>query len=123
VVIAGHDHGFVSALIFPNLTGCRALCPDLDPGVPLRRLLDDSRVRRRFHEVLAGLARQSTGSSTFVARAILLDMPPSIDAREITDKGSLNQQSILRNRSAMVDELYEAAASPRVIAVDPGADH
>jgi feruloyl-CoA synthase len=118
VVIAGHDREFVSALIFPNLTGCRGLCPDLDPGEPLRELLDDPRVRRRFHEVLAELARQNTGSSTFVARAILLDTPPSIDAREITDKGSLNQASILRNRSAVVDQLYETIPSPPVIAVD-----
>jgi feruloyl-CoA synthase len=35
-----------------------------------------------------------------------LDDPPSIDAHEITDKGSLNQRAILENRRAVVDELY-----------------
>jgi feruloyl-CoA synthase len=118
VVIAGHDRGFVSALIFPNLPGCRALCPDLDASAGARTVLGDSRVRFAFHEVLRELAAQGTGSSTFVARAVLLDAPPSIDAREITDKGSLNQKAILQNRAALVDELYETHASPRVIAVD-----
>ena len=64
-----------------------------------------------FRRLLDELAAQSTGSSTFVARALLLDEPPSIDAREITDKGSLNQKAVLAESSgSWVDELY---ASPR----------
>ena len=65
---------------------------------------------RGFRRCSTTWRRESTGSSTFVARAILLDEPPSIDAREITDKGSLNQKAVLRNRAALVEELY---ASPR----------
>ena len=43
------------------------------------------------------------------------DEPPSIDAREITDKGSLNQKAVLLHRSAIVDEIYEPKPGPRVI--------
>ena len=68
-------------------------------------------MRERFQTLLDDLARESTGSSTFVARAILLDEPPSIDAREITDKGSLNQKMVLQNRAALVEELYTAVPS------------
>ena len=41
--------------------------------------------------------------------------PPSVEAREITDKGSLNQRAVLAHRVALVDELYAATPSPRVI--------
>ena len=85
-----------------------------EEAAPARTILDDVRVRERFQTLLDELARESTGSSTFVARAILLDEPPSIDAREITDKGSLNQKAVLQNRSALVDELY-APLWPRLV--------
>ena len=58
---------------------------------------------------------QSTGSSTFVARACVLEDPPSIDAREVTDKGSLNQKTVLQHRAALVDELYAPLPSARVL--------
>jgi feruloyl-CoA synthase len=51
-------------------------------------------------------------------RAMLLDMPASLDAGEATDKGSINQRMVLKNRSALVDELYADAPSARVIAID-----
>jgi feruloyl-CoA synthase len=72
-------------------------------------------VRRAFADALAGLAAKSTGSSTFVARAVLLDQPPSIDAREVTDKGSINQKAVLLHRSAIVDELYAEPRTARVL--------
>jgi feruloyl-CoA synthase len=117
VVIAGHDHAFVAALVFPNVQLCRGLCPDLAGDAPVHRVLDDPRVLERFRRLLTELAADSTGSSTFVARALLLDVPPSIDAREMTDKGSLNQKAVLQNRAQSVDELYASPPSSRVIAV------
>jgi feruloyl-CoA synthase len=72
-------------------------------------------VLRGFQDAFAGLAREGTGSSTFVARAMLLDQPPSLDAREITDKGSINQKVVLQQRAALVDELYTATPPARVL--------
>ena len=43
-------------------------------------------------------------------RAIVLTEPPSLDAGEITDKGSLNSRGIRDRRSAVVDRLYDGAA-------------
>ena len=108
------DRDYVGALIFPNLTPARH-CAGLAAGAPAGAIVNDARVRAQFQAILDELAREGTGSSTLVARAILLDEPPSIDAREITDKGSINQKAVLRNRSALVDELYDAQASPRVL--------
>jgi feruloyl-CoA synthase len=105
VVIAGHDRDVVTALVFPNLTACRTLA-GVGPGEPVRAVLDHPAVRDAFERVLTDLAAHGTGSSTFVARAILLDTPPSLDAREITDKGSINQKAVLQNRRELVEALY-----------------
>jgi feruloyl-CoA synthase len=118
VVIAGHDREFAAALVFPNVHLCRGLCPDLGSDAPVATVLRDPRVRARFRTLFDELARQSTGSSTYVKRVIVLDEPPSIDAREITDKGSLNQKAVLQSRVALVEELYAPVPSSRVIAVE-----
>jgi len=47
-------------------------------------------------------ARTSTGSSNRVCRAILLGEPPSLDAGEMTDKGSINQRAVLEQRADLV---------------------
>jgi feruloyl-CoA synthase len=64
-------------------------------------------------ERLKSFAAQSTGSSNLVRRMLVLDEPPSLDAGEMTDKGSINQRAVLARRAALVDELY--SDSPRVI--------
>jgi feruloyl-CoA synthase len=115
VVIAAPDRDFVGALIVPSLVACATLCPELGEDASARTIVNDVRVRERFQALLDDLARESTGSSTFVARAILLDEPASIDAREITDKGSLNQKMMLQNRTALVEELYAPVPSGRVV--------
>jgi feruloyl-CoA synthase len=69
-----------------------------------------------FRERLQSFAAASTGSSTRIDRAILLDTPPSIEMQEITDKGSINQKAVLKNRAGMVEELYLEPVSARVLA-------
>ena len=39
--------------------------------------------------------------------------PPSIDKGEVTDKGSINQRSVLKHRSALVDAVHEQAGADR----------
>jgi feruloyl-CoA synthase len=114
VVIAGHDRGFAAALVFPNLLRCRDLA-GLGSDVPVSDVLRHPAVKSYFQAVFDDLARQATGSSTFVARAMLLEAPPSLDAREITDKGSINQKAVLRNRAALVDDLYSTPPPAQVI--------
>jgi feruloyl-CoA synthase len=48
----------------------------------------------------------STGSSNRIARLLVLEEPPSLDAGEMTDKGSINQRAVLARRAALVEELY-----------------
>jgi feruloyl-CoA synthase len=115
VVIAGHDRDFAAAMVFPNLARCRELAGITSPDVPASEVLRHPAVVSRFQTVFNELARQATGSSTFVSRAALLDVPPSLDAREVTDKGSINQRAVLRNRAALVDDLYSTPPPAHVI--------
>ena len=70
-----------------------------------------------FCERLASFARANVRHSTRVARLMLLEDPPSIDAQESTDKGSVNQKSVLINRAALVDQLYGADGPGVVISL------
>jgi len=113
IVIAGHDRDEITALLFPNMDECRQLLPggsDLD-------IVHSERVRSKFRKMLQELAKESTGSSNRVVRAMLMEEPPSIDKHEITDKGSFNQGAVLRNRAALVEELYGSEFSPRVLSI------
>jgi feruloyl-CoA synthase len=117
VVIAGLDRDDVAALLFPDLEACRGLCADAPAG-DAAAIVNDRAVRAKFQALLTGLARRSTGSSNRVWRAMLLADPPSLDAGEMTDKGSINQRAVLGRRAALVEELYATPASTRVIEID-----
>jgi feruloyl-CoA synthase len=100
-VITGHDRDEVGALVLPNLQACKGMAPEA-----LRALLQ---------KALDSLAAEATGSSNRIARALILEEPPSIDAGEITDKGSINQRALLRTRADLVERLYTEPAAPQVL--------
>jgi feruloyl-CoA synthase len=105
IVFAGHNGPYVAALLFPNEEACRALAPG------------NQQVRSKFTQLLQELAQSSTGSASRVVRAMVMEDPPSIDKHEVTDKGSFNQSAVLRNRAALVEELYAPEPSERTIVV------
>ena len=115
VVIAGANRNEIGALIFPNFEACKAVAG------PTGDVTGDARVREELRARLLAFASTSTGSSNRVCRVILLAEPPSLDAGEMTDKGSINQRAVLARRAAMVDELYRQPLSPRVIAIEEQA--
>ena len=107
-VIAGHDRDDVMALLFPEMDSCRAFIGDASKAASDDAVLSAPALREEIGKRLSQLARESTGSSTRVARVVLLGEPASIDANEITDKGSINQRAVLTRRAALVESLYEA---------------
>ena len=115
-VIAGADRDDVSALVFPDVEACRKLC-GLAADAPAAAVLADARLREEFRRRLIALAQQSTGSSTRICLLVLLAEPPSLDAGEATDKGSINQRTVLDRRAALVAELYAGANSLNVITI------
>jgi feruloyl-CoA synthase len=60
------------------------------------------------------LNQDASGSSMRIDRLLLLPEPPSVDHREMTDKGSINQSAVLTRRAAVVEALYEGT-DPQVI--------
>jgi feruloyl-CoA synthase len=105
--------------VFPNATTCRRAA-GLPPDAPIRPALAHECVLERFTAALSSFAAAHAGSSTRVERAMLLAEPPSLDAGEITDKGSLNQTAVLRHRHALVEQLYGASGADLLIDVSPG---
>ncbi len=115
VVIAGHGQDTVSALVFPNLSACRTFT-GVGADEPVAELLAHAQLRQTLGDRLARFNEEHPASSTAIARAILLDEPPSIDAMEVTDKGSINQKAVLKHRAAIVESLYAPAEpSPAIL--------
>jgi feruloyl-CoA synthase len=105
-------------LIFADAEACRALCPQLNREASAADIFSHQNVRAHFQALLETAAANSTGSSNRVTRAIMMEEPPSLDAGEITDKGSLNQCAVLDRRAAIVEELYAPQSSSRILRVN-----
>jgi feruloyl-CoA synthase len=114
VVITGINRDEVSALVILDLDGCRLINPTL-PFDDIAATAADPLIRDAFRERFAKFLATSTGSSTRITRAILLDTPLSIDRGEVTDKGSINQRAVLDHRSALIEELYAPTPGAHVI--------
>jgi feruloyl-CoA synthase len=85
VVIAGEGRNELAALVFPAA----------------------GFTQERFDSLFR--AFEGTGSSNRIARVAILEEPPSLDAGEVTDKGTINQKAVLRARAALVEALYDEA--------------
>lgn len=116
-VFAGADRDDIAALIFPDVEACRSF-GGLASDAPPSAIIEAPAVRAKFAELLTKLAAASPGSSTRVERLLLMADPPSMDKGEMTDKGSINQRAVLKNRATLVDELYAVPLSSRVIAAE-----
>jgi feruloyl-CoA synthase len=107
VVITGHGRDLVGALVFPHAAACRRLA-GAAPDVPIATVVATPAVRDAFAERLEHYNAANPGSSTAIHRMVLLETPPSLEAMEITDKGSINQRAVLAHRADQVHRLYAA---------------
>ncbi|MEH2473751.1 feruloyl-CoA synthase [Nitrobacteraceae bacterium AZCC 2161] len=110
IVVAGHGGDEVRFLLIPNIAACR-LASRLPDTADIGDVLRSEGVRAAIAHGLARLKATGGGSSTHATRALLLAVPPSVDAGEITDKGYVNQRAILARRAADVAELEDDASS------------
>jgi feruloyl-CoA synthase len=114
-VVTGHDRDEIGLLVFPSRAGCRGLCPRLPADAPLGAMIKEPAVRDALAVAVARHNAGAGGSSHRIARALLLDQPPSIDKGEITDKGYINQRAVLANRAALVERLYAEPVAADVV--------
>ena len=105
VVITGHDRPFVGAIVFPEVNYCRRLA-GLKMGTKLEHIVNNSVVLAALEDLLERFAKESTGSSTLIKRAVFADFQLSMDKGEITDKGSINQRQVLANHQDLVERIY-----------------
>ncbi|MFD1711711.1 feruloyl-CoA synthase [Ottowia sp. GY511] len=118
VVVTGLNRKEVGALVFTT-PAVRTLT-DLPADAPLADVLQHHAVLQKFQSLVTDLSLTATGSANRVTRLMLLSEPPSIDKGEITDKGSINQRAVLKERDALVQALYDEPAGVTVI--KPGVD-
>jgi len=114
-VITGHDRDAIGLLVFPNVAACRARCPKVAVDASAAEIIAQRSVRDTLRAGLQRHNETAEGSSTRIARALLLAEPPSIDANEITDKGYINQRAVLERRAAKVEMLHREPAGAEII--------
>jgi feruloyl-CoA synthase len=116
VIIAGLDRDYVTALIVPDLKACAQFLQEEKIGYATAAAHEQitawTRLRLQQHAQLNGAVTRR------ISRAMLLPTAPSLDAGEITDKGSINQRAVLSCRSELVDALYAKVPPPGVIALE-----
>jgi len=114
-VIAGQDRDEVTALIFLHLPSCREFVPQTPNPVTLADAAGSPEVRRHIQKALDAVASRSTGSSSRIARALLVVDAPSFDLGEVTDKGTINQRMVLNVRAQLVEQLYSMPVPPQIL--------
>ena len=112
-VVAGEGRDDVAAFIVPERAACAVAC-GLPPDAPWSAVRGHPRLVETVQRHLDALAAAATGSSTFVARAMLVDDAPDGAAGELTDKGSINQAVFVANRRSALDALYLAPDTPGI---------
>ena len=99
IVITGENRTDLGLLVFPD--------PQLGLQAGDDGTIRDAHYCAKIRSVLAKLAETATGSSNRIVRAIVLGEPPSVKAHEITAKGNLNNNAVLRHRAGFVERLYD----------------
>ena len=105
VAVTGHGRDAIGLLIFVDRRFCNQLvrAPIGDSGVVMH-----DEIRSFVINKLREYNARVRGSSSRIDRFILLADAPSVAQNEITEKGYLNQSAVLRNRSKMIDEMYDS---------------
>jgi len=116
VVIVGADRKDVRMLIFPDWEHC-AQAAGSHPDATCSEIASNYRLREEVLKRLSRLAATATGSSNRIVAALLVAIPPSATAGELTEKGTVNSRALQRNRPELIDALF-SVSDERVIRVD-----
>jgi feruloyl-CoA synthase len=106
VVLCGENQAYLGALGWLNLEAARKFTGL--PDASLKELNRHSKIREAVASSLARYNEQNSAQTRRIRRFILLDLPPSIDSGEMTDKGSVNQRKCRETRSDFVLTLFDS---------------
>ncbi|HYM36499.1 MAG TPA: feruloyl-CoA synthase [Steroidobacteraceae bacterium] len=117
IVIAGLNCDYLAAICIPDVAACiKALA--MSPTSSYDEVIHSPILLSHLRSRLLEHARRYPTNSMCVQRIMLLPTTPSLDHGEITDKGSINQRAVLRNRSDCVTLLYALAPPDNVVCLD-----
>ncbi|MAM63525.1 feruloyl-CoA synthase [Maritimibacter sp. UBA3975] len=105
VVLTGDGEEKLGALIVPFRPAIEGVVDggkDMDDAT----LFADPALAAAISARLAAYNAKATGSSMRVPLALILTEPLDLDKGEVTDKGSVNQRAVLRERADVVQALY-----------------
>lgn len=121
VVVVGADRDDVRILIFPEWDVC-ASTVGLHRGATPAHIASNKALRAILQERLAKLAAAGTGTSNRIVAALLVEVPPSKSAGELTEKGTVNSRVLQRNRPELLELLF-GDKDERVLRIDRAAHH
>ncbi len=113
-IVAGEGRDEIGLLAWLNVAGCQKLTGTTGAATAAE-LARHPAVRDHMARAIARFNAAATGTSQRIGRVLLLSDAPSIDANEITDKGSINQRLSLERRRADVARLFAADPDAGVI--------
>ena len=112
-VIAGAERMELGAFLVPFRPAMERLVPG-GAGMTDADLYARPVLRAEIARRLAAYNARNPSASRRVPRAMILADPLDLGAGEVTDKGSVNQRAVLRQRAGLVDALFQGD-DPRVI--------
>lgn len=116
-VVVGEGRADVTALVWPDIPACRKLA-GLDESSADDLIFTSPLVRERLIKALSLASAGTTASSRRVERLLMQRELPSLDAYELTDKGSVNQRAVIQRRAAAVEALYAQILSEEVLVAE-----
>ena len=119
VVVCGADRDDLRILVFPDWEVCAAII-GLDRSATPSQIASNHELRAIFHERLDRLYAAGTGSSNRIVAALLVEVPPSSAAGELTEKGTVNSRALQRNRPELLAALY-GEQDQRVLKIEVGS--
>jgi feruloyl-CoA synthase len=114
-VLTGENRDQVCALAWLNPAESRALLGE-NPA-PAGDLVVHDKLHALLAQALAAHNDRS-GSAARIERMLILAHPADLDAGEITDKGYINQRTVLACRASLVDLLYADPVPAAVITTE-----
>jgi feruloyl-CoA synthase len=107
-VVTGQDRNDIGALVFPNRDAMAeaGFADSAENGI-----MTCAKLRKELGRRLCERAQQHFSSSTRIARAMFLEVQPSLAQGELTAKGNLNFRNVLTRRAALLERLYDDTAA------------